>query len=227
MKKADADGSSDGDLVSRRLEGPGLLIDSEDDNAVGALVGDQAERARRIDVEVTRRFDVGGLVFDERERPFGRVDAVNGDTVVPPVRAVQELSVRVHADLGARTRSFEVARKRWDRLNLRQSARSRIVGKGGHRGMEFVNHIGVFAVGAKGEVPRPGAGLDLGERRIVGGNRSVFRIELVDHNLVETEIGHEGEAVIGADVDRMGVRAFLTPGINARSFVLDEAGRFG
>ena len=43
----------------------------------------------------------------------------------------------------------------------------------------------------------------------------LFDVQLVDQNLVDTEIGDEGEAVVGADVDRMGVRALLAPGINA------------
>ena len=84
-----------------RLKIAGLLVDPEDDYAVAALIGDKAEFARRIDIEVPRRLYTGSLVLDKRQRPFGRVDTIDSDAVVPAVRAVEEPAARVHAYLGA------------------------------------------------------------------------------------------------------------------------------
>ena len=102
MQEPDTDRSTDGNLVACRFEGAGFLVDLKDDNAVAALVGDEAEYAARIDVEVPRRLYTGSLVLDESQRPFGRVDAIDRDAVVPAVRAVKELSARMYSDLGAR-----------------------------------------------------------------------------------------------------------------------------
>ncbi len=88
--------------MPRRLKRTGFLVDTEDNDTVFALVGDEAELARRVDVEVPRRFDIGCLVLDESQRPFGRVNPVNHNAVVPPVRAVEKLPARVHAYLSAR-----------------------------------------------------------------------------------------------------------------------------
>ena len=88
--------------MPRRLKRTGFLVDPKDDDTVPALVGDEAELARRVDVEVPRRFDIGPLVLDESQRPFGRVNPVNHNTVVPPVRAVDKLPAWVHAYLSAR-----------------------------------------------------------------------------------------------------------------------------
>ena len=88
--------------MPRRLKRTGCLVDPEDDDTVLALVGDEAELARRVDVEVPRRFDIGPLMLDESQCPFGQVDPVNHDAVVPPVRTVEKLPARVHAYLSAR-----------------------------------------------------------------------------------------------------------------------------
>ncbi len=87
--------------MARWLKGAGSAVDSEDDDAVAALVGDQAESAGRIDVEVSRRFDVGGFVLDEGQRSFAPADSVDGDAAVAAVRAVEEPAARVNAHLGA------------------------------------------------------------------------------------------------------------------------------
>jgi len=66
LQEPDADWSSDGDFMARWLEGAGFAVDSKDDYAVAALVGDETEFAGWVDVEVARRLDGGGFVLDER-----------------------------------------------------------------------------------------------------------------------------------------------------------------
>ena len=88
--------------MPRRLKRAGFLVDPKDNDTVPALVGNEAELARRVDVEVPRRFDIGGLVLDESQCPLGQIDPVNHNAIVPPVRAVEKLPARVHAYLSAR-----------------------------------------------------------------------------------------------------------------------------
>jgi hypothetical protein len=44
-------------------------------------------------------------------------------------------------------------------------------------------------------MPRSPAGRDFGERRVIRRERALLAVELVDHDLVEPEVGGEGEAV--------------------------------
>ncbi len=64
------------------------------------------------------------------------------------------------------------------------------------------------------------AGFELRKCRVVGDNRPFFNVQLVDHDLVDSEIGDKGKAVVGTDVDRMCVRALLAVGIDAGTGVL-------
>ena len=129
LQKPDTDRSSDWNLVPRRLEGAGSAVDSEDDDAVAALVGDETEFTGRVDVEVSRRFDIGGFVLDEGQRSFGPADSVDRDAIVAAVGAVEEPAARMNAHLGARAGAVECLGKRRDCLDFRQSAGSRLVCK--------------------------------------------------------------------------------------------------
>lgn len=49
----------------RRLKRTGFLIDPKYYDTIATLVGNEAELARRVDIEVPRRFDIGGLMLNE------------------------------------------------------------------------------------------------------------------------------------------------------------------
>lgn len=68
-----------------RLKGAGLPINPKDNNTIAALIGDDAEFAGRVNIEVARRSNPGALVLHERECPLGQIDPVNRDAVVPPI----------------------------------------------------------------------------------------------------------------------------------------------
>ena len=95
----------------------------------------------------------------------------------------------------------------------------------GHRRRDFVAVVGKAAAGMKRKMPRAAAGRRFAEGRIVRRERSLGRVELVDQQLVEAQIRREGEAVVGRDVDRMGVRAGLPLLDRAGAFVLNGGGR--
>ena len=101
FEKPDTDRPSNGDFMPRRLKRTGFLIYPKYYDTVAALVGDQAEFARWINIEVSRGFDIGGLMLDESKCPFGGIDLVNRNAVMSSVRTVEKLSVRVHAYFSA------------------------------------------------------------------------------------------------------------------------------
>ena len=80
-------------------------------------------------------------------------------------------------------------------------------------------------VRVEGEVARAGAGLHGGERWVVRGQRARLAIELIDQQLVEAEVGRDGESVRGVEVDRVRVRSLLPSGVDARTGVLLRVGR--
>ena len=57
--------------MPRRLERAGFRVNPENNDTVLALIGDEAELARWVDIEVPRRLDIGGFVLDESQCPFG------------------------------------------------------------------------------------------------------------------------------------------------------------
>jgi hypothetical protein len=74
---------------------------------------------------------------------------------------------------------------------------------------------------------RTAARLDRAERS-VRGESAGGRVEFVGHYFVEAEIGDEGEALGGIEINGMGVRFLLAGFIDAGAGVLDEgAGFFG
>lgn len=87
--------------MPRRFNRTGFLIYPKYYDTIATLVGDQAELARWVDIEVPRCFDIGGLMFDESQCPFGGIDLVNYNTVMPTVRAVEKLPTWVHTNLSA------------------------------------------------------------------------------------------------------------------------------
>src|SRR5689334_13949259 len=73
----------------------------------------------------------------------------------------------------------------------------------------------------KREVPGAAAGGCFSEGGIVGRQSSFRSIELIDQQFVESEIGRDGKAIVGRDVDGVSMRAGLALLVDARSFVLD------
>ena len=78
----------------------------------------------------------------------------------------------------------------------------------------------------KREVARAGAGRRDERRRIIGRQLAGVGIEAVDHDLVDAQVGAEGELVGLIDVDRMGVGALLIAWIDALALVLMDRRRF-
>ena len=77
----------------------------------------------------------------------------------------------------------------------------------------------------KREVPGPGAGSRVEERRIVGREGALGPVIAIDQDLVEAAIGHQGKAIVGGKGGAMRVGAFR-PGLGTDPVVLGETGHF-
>src|SRR5437867_11904557 len=78
----------------------------------------------------------------------------------------------------------------------------------------------------KRQMTRACAGLNGGERRIVGSERTLARVEFVNEHLIESEVTRQRETIGGVRGDVVRMRPFLSLRIGARPFVLNERGRF-
>src|SRR5690349_296186 len=74
----------------------------------------------------------------------------------------------------------------------------------------------------EGHMPRSGASLNLGERRIIRSERSGTCVESIADQFIESKVSRNGKAVVASGLDPMGVRSFLTFLIGSRSIVLHE-----
>ena len=108
-----------------------------------------------------------------------------------------------------------------------QGAGSGVVVEGGYCAVQFVDDVSLFGVWGEGEVSRACAGFQVCRGWVVGGYRSIFGIESVNVDLVDSEVCNVDVAVVRAWVYRVGVGAFLTSFVNARAFMLGESGGFG
>ncbi len=158
--------------------------------------------------------------------PLAGSIAEDRNAVVAAVRAVQELAGRMHLQLGRRVAGRRSG-ERGKRLRCSQLAGGRIVVEARHGRRHFIDDVRVTTVGMEGKMPWAGARSDARRRRIVRLERAGSRIEAVDHHFVEPQVGDEGEAIGGVEVDRMRVRFALPPRIDARTMMLNKARHAG
>src|SRR5947207_15580686 len=74
----------------------------------------------------------------------------------------------------------------------------------------------------KCEMPRTGARGHGNRRRIIVRQLPAGPVESINEDLVETQVGDEGEPIGGVKVDGVGVRTFLASGIDALPLMLNR-----
>src|SRR6202158_6567177 len=77
----------------------GLLVDAEHHNGGGCLIRRQQVGASWIDREIARCLSWRSNLSGSRQSPLSGVDLEDRDRVVPAIRGIQELGVRVHGNL--------------------------------------------------------------------------------------------------------------------------------
>ena len=115
----------------------------------------------------------------------------------------------MHLDLGGAVSLHRAVRECRNRLQFREHTAFGIVGKRGEGARDLIDNVRVLSVWMKREMARARTGGNFRERRIIGRQLPLFRVEAVNKQLVESEVGGDGESVVGIDVDRMRVRFAL------------------
>src|SRR5213593_823205 len=93
--------------------------------------------------------------------------------------------------------------KRRDRLGFLQCAAFCIVLERSDRALNLINDVGAVSPGMECEMPRAGAGLDGRKWRVIGSECARFRVEMIDEELIKTQVGGDSEAVVLVDIDRV------------------------
>src|ERR1700752_5369556 len=112
-------------------------------------------------------------------------------------------------NVGAVTRANKIPRQRGDCFKRRECSFGRIVSEGGQRRIELVDHVEVFAVRMKRQVPWSSTGVKHCGRLLGGPKFAASRIEPVDHHFVGSEGGGDREAIGAVELDAMGVCRLL------------------
>ena len=115
----------------------------------------------------------------------------------------------MHKNLGGAV-AFDRFRHGADCLQRAELAALGPEAEGGDGLLDFVDHVGVLAVGMKSEVARPGAGIDAGSAKLGFPNLPGFFVELEHKHLVDAEVGCEGEFIVWSDVNGVRVGCLLT-----------------
>ena len=87
-----------------------MLISPEDDNAIGFLIRDEQEPARRIDAKVARCRPASFFMRNGRKAPFP-ADREKSDTVMPAIRTVNKSPIGRNMNVGARIGAGEIIRQ--------------------------------------------------------------------------------------------------------------------
>ena len=161
-------------------------------------------------VDVSREGPPNRLDLDDLELSALRIGPVDRDAVVPPVGRIDEASVRVDQDLGRGVEGLALL------VLLAQGGLGgeglgrplgRIPSEGSHREGELVEEVNEFSVRRETHVTGSATGNRLPDSMGIDGG--LGGIDLVDHDLVEAEVGHEGVFAVGGKAGPVGMGRFL------------------
>jgi len=216
--EADADGAGDGKFVAGGGELSGFLVDCEDDDVVGVPVGGDEVVARGVDAEVAGPDDAFGGTLNESEPTGCRVDREDDDAIVTAVGGVEELAGFMDEDFGGLVGFGEAVRQGADCLDFGEFTGGGVPIEGGDGGSHFVDDVGVLAGGVEAKVARTAARSDFDDAvplEFGGGG-----VVTVDGDLVRAEVARNQKTVVGREVHRVSVRAFLALFVDAGACVL-------
>ena len=164
--------------------------------------------AAGIDAEAPRIIAASPFLAEQRQDArFGNREP--RDAVVQPVGGIDELPVGRDHDLRREIGPGESFRQAGNRLFRRQPPARGVVGEDGDRRGFFLQRIEPAAAGVESEMPRPVAGRQCDQRRIVLDKPAALNIELPDEDPVPTEVAGENESSGRVGLDHVRVRAFV------------------
>ena len=149
-------------------------------------------------------------MFNESKPAGFLIHRKNSDAVVPAIRTVKKFPGRMQHDFSSSVVRDKILRQRGNRLHLGHRRVRGGVAEHRDRAAHFVDDVNEFAVMGKNQMARAGAGRHGRERRIARRQFGGVRIQMIDGNLVQTEIAIEREAIVRRRQNEMRVRPGLT-----------------
>ena len=206
------------------LDRSGGLVDLEEDDVVGVLMGDKHPATAGVDVEVAGDLAAAGGVAHMSELAGGIIKLEEGDGVVRAHGDVDPFAVGMHARFGGGILGAEgdILGQDGDGFDKSEGALVGIVSETGFGEQGLVIDQDVLAAGREHQVARARAWRRGGEAVIGKGTRG--GIDLVGDDFVEPQIADQNVAVVGREIGGVGVRRDLS--IEAGSLVLDEGDGF-
>lgn len=225
LHQTDAGGHWDFSGFGVRNEFSVCGVDLENRDVVAGHVGAEKPLAIWGDEKILRTFPAAGCDGEPCEGSVVR-DAVGGDAVVAAVCAVEESSVRGDFQVCGVAFSGEVGGQGGEGLPVFECAVGCIPIEEGDGVCEFVDDVDDFAVGMECEVAGSATGREFDVGLVwVGDNFAGVVVDGVDQDFVDTEVGGECEASVGAGDETVCIGSFLARGVCAFSCVLDGCDR--
>ena len=163
-------------------------------------------------------------MFGEGERAGERIGFEHRDAVMTAIGAVNKTSRRVDRDFGGRVVSGEGCWQGCDCLQGGKQAFGGIERECCYRVRQFIDHVGMAVIRVNRQMSRTAAG---SECRFAGGcERAGGGIHAAGVNCIGSQVGGEGEATVGREIDRVRVGLFLAGRMNAAAFVPYDTRRY-
>ncbi len=186
----------------------GRGIDGVQRNAVRLLPGGNQVAAARIDREAARPF-LGRRLAERLQLAARRVHLERRERARGALGGVQVAPVGRQVQVGRPGLAREARRQRGGALLQLERAARRVPGVHVQGRVELVQQVDVPLRLVPDEVARSRLGGAHGQRRIIGREQPLVRIEAPARHVVAAQAGGEHEAVVRIGVDRVRVRARL------------------
>src|SRR5687767_15054625 len=104
-------------------------------------------------------------------------------------------------NIGAATLPGKIGREGGNGLQLPEGTLFSFVGEGCKGGVDLINHISILAAGVEIKVTRAGSGMDSRPRWGVGDEFPLGRVQPVDQQLIDTQVGGNSVTIIRGQVN--------------------------
>ena len=111
---------------------PRSSIDGKNKDGIGILIGRPEPAAGGVEIEITRRLTAGGDVFEPDELSMV-LHPENREAIMAPIGAVNEMSIRMDANLRRGAIPFEIGRQGGDGLLQAEGPFFRGIGEDANR----------------------------------------------------------------------------------------------
>src|SRR5262245_44289183 len=104
-------------------------------------------------------------------------------------------------NIGAATLPGKISREGGNRLQLLENTLFSLVGEGGKGGVDLINQVGVPAAGVEIKVTRAGSSMDSRPRWGVGDEFPLGRVQPIDQQFIDAQVGGNSVTIIRRQVN--------------------------